>query len=76
MKKVAFCTIILTLGNFLTGALPATAALRYNCKDLGTLYNGKTYPYGINAAGQVVGKSASSSVAYHAFLYSGGVMQT
>jgi probable HAF family extracellular repeat protein len=75
MKKMAFWTLILTWGIALTGVLPAAAAPRYNCKDLGTLYNGKTYPYGINAAGQVVGKSASSSMNYHAFLYSGGVMQ-
>ena len=74
-EKVAFCNIILTLGIFLAGALPAVAATRYTCKDLSTLYNGKTYPYAINAAGQVVGYSETSQ-GPRAFLYSGNVMQS
>jgi probable HAF family extracellular repeat protein len=76
MRKAAFCTILLVLGMSLLGALPAAGTTRYTCKDLGTLYGGKTYPYGINAVGQVVG-SAYNPVTHltHAFIYSGGVMQ-
>ncbi len=43
--------------------------------DLGTL-DGTFYSVaiGINAAGQVVGRSFAGGGAHHAFLYSGGVM--
>lgn len=45
--------------------------------DLGTLpapYDNASVACGINAAGQVVGYCWTSSYAYHAWLYSGGVM--
>ena len=42
--------------------------------DLGTLGGGTSAAYGINAAGQVVGESATSGPGTHAFLYSGGTM--
>jgi probable HAF family extracellular repeat protein len=73
MRKAAICTILFTLGICLAGAAPA-AAILYTCKDLGSL-GGNTEAYGINATGNVVGSSQTSSGAYHAFLYSGGVMQ-
>jgi probable HAF family extracellular repeat protein len=37
--------------------------------------NASSWPYGINASGQVVGASYVASSSPHAFLYSGGVMQ-
>jgi len=76
MKKPAFCTILLVLGIFLAAALPAAAAPRYTCKELGTLpfpYNTGSTASGINAAGQVVGFSCGSSPGVsHAFLWSSG----
>ncbi len=77
MRKALFGTILLSVVIFLAGALPAAAAPRYTCKDLGTLpvpYNIGTTAYGLNNAGQVVGYGAvNGGSSYHAFLYTPGV---
>jgi probable HAF family extracellular repeat protein len=72
MRKAAFCTILLTMGIFLVGALPAAAAPRYICKKLPTISNRSISASCINNAGEVAGTLQSP---YHAFLYSGGVTQ-
>ncbi|MCX5891287.1 MAG: HAF repeat-containing protein [Deltaproteobacteria bacterium] len=73
MKKPAFCTILLTLGIFLAGALPAVAAPRYTCKKLPPLVpSSVNLASCINNAGQVSGYNETAN---HAFLYGGGVMQ-
>jgi probable HAF family extracellular repeat protein len=45
--------------------------------DLGTLNgtSGFSYGYGINASGEVTGYAQTAEGSFHAFLYSGGVMQ-
>jgi hypothetical protein len=51
MRKAALCAILVTLGIFLAGALPAAAAYRYTAKDLGTLpapYNCGSWATAIN----------------------------
>ncbi|MBI5747805.1 MAG: hypothetical protein HZA00_01680 [Nitrospinae bacterium] len=51
-------------------------AISYTITDLGTLPGGnQSYAYGINNSGQVVGSAFTEAGYYHAFLYSGGVMQ-
>ena len=51
-------------------------ATSYTITDLGTLSGGtESYAYGINDSGQVVGGATIGAGYYHAFLYSGGVMQ-
>jgi probable HAF family extracellular repeat protein len=77
MRKAAFVTVLLVLGIFLVVALPAAAAPRYVCKDLGTLpfpYNNGSRVSGINAVGQVAGYSYTSGGSTHGFLWSDGVM--
>src|SRR3954454_4834140 len=51
-----------------------SAEALYSVTDLGTL-GGGGFGLGINNAGQVVGSSATSTGAEHAFLYSNGQMQ-
>jgi probable HAF family extracellular repeat protein len=77
MKKAAFCTILLVLGIFLLGALPAGAASRYTCKALPPMpgYPGNiNVPSCLNNSAQVSGYAQGPQ---HAFLYtdSSGVMQ-
>jgi len=58
MRKPPFCTILLTVGMFLLGVLPAAAAPRYTCLELKTVPGmnlSGAYPRGIDAAGEVVG---------------------
>ena len=57
-------------------ALPAHAEPIYNITDLGTLGGTVSFPYGINASGEVTGYSfLSSGSNYHAFLYNGSTME-
>jgi probable HAF family extracellular repeat protein len=76
MRQAAFCTILLTVGMFLAGALPAVAGPLYTCKDLGGLPGSvdNTWAVGLNNAGQVVGHCGTPE-GVRAFLYSGGAMQ-
>ena len=52
----------------------AASAVDWTIEDLGTLGGTYSYAYGINNLGQVVGTAQTSAGAWHAFLYSGGVM--
>ena len=52
----------------------AAAKTIYHLTDLGTLFNGDSEGYGVNASGQVTGGSNTFSNGYDAFLYSGGAM--
>ncbi len=52
---------------------PARSAI-YTVTDLGTLGGNSSQAASINAGGQVTGQSFTSSLEYHAFLYSGGTM--
>jgi probable HAF family extracellular repeat protein len=57
-------------------ALSAHADPLYNLTDLGTLGGSVSFPYGINASGEVTGYSfLSSGSNYHAFLYNGSTME-
>jgi len=52
----------------------ARARAEYIVTDLGTLGGHASSAVGINDAGQVVGTAFTSNGAYHAYLYSNGVM--
>ena len=52
----------------------AWGVIQYTVTDLGDLGGGASLAYGINAGGQVVGKSLTAGDSYHAFLYNGGTM--
>src|SRR5215472_8938497 len=67
-------SICKALGFLIAGAW-VPLAMSATITDLGTLGGSYSFATGINAAGQVVGYSAiTGDSAYHAFLYSGGVM--
>ena len=53
----------------------AAPAPSYRLTDLGTLGGAASGAYGINASGEVVGRSTTAAGATHAFLYSGGRMK-
>ena len=50
-------------------------ATAYRLTDLGTLGGPASCPFGINAAGQVAGRSTTATGAAHAFLYDGRTMR-
>ena len=67
----------LAAGSLAAGLATATTAhgAAYSLTGLGFLSGGSTsFAYGINASGQVVGYSYTSSKVWNAFLYSGGTM--
>ena len=57
-----------------SGSATVTIFAGYTATDLGTLGGASSTACGINASGQVVGASATSTGVSHAFLYSGGNM--
>ncbi len=59
---------------FTPGRSDITPPTSSTMTDLGTFGGWGSYAYGINNLGQVVGTSQTSAGAWHAFLYSGGVM--
>ena len=68
----------LILCGFLFGVVTAanSIAVEYEIVDLGTLGGNRSYAYGINDSGQVVGRSYTASGDQHAFLWTpGGGMQ-
>jgi uncharacterized repeat protein (TIGR01451 family) len=68
-----FVAAILVLGGLLAGS-PAAAATGYTITDLGTLGGDGSTAHGINTAGDVAGTSNTSSGAYSAFRWKGGIM--
>jgi probable HAF family extracellular repeat protein len=54
--------------------LASAATRHYTVRDLGTLGGSYSYGFGINAGGQVVGVSPTSTGQEHAFLYRNGTM--
>jgi probable HAF family extracellular repeat protein len=72
MKKLALCTILLTVAIFLLDAWPAAALPPYSWKDLGS----NTNAFALNNSRQVAGDCYSYTVhANLAFLWSRGVRQ-
>jgi len=83
MRKASICTILIVLGIFLFGALPAAAAPRYTWLDLNTVPGmtvTSTHPRSINQAGVVVGYAdvpkanspQSGEISTHAFFFNPG----
>lgn len=70
MKKTLVVMAVLLLLS--VSAIAATP--QYTVTDLGTLGGANSVAYDINNSGQIVGNSATSNGAQHAFLYSGGTM--
>ena len=68
--------IIVIVTAFLGLGVCPVQAIQYTITDLGTLGGQESWAYGINDGGQVAGYAyLAGNSGYHAFLYSGGVMQ-
>lgn len=66
--------VALVLGMSILTATFAATRFSYTVTDLGTLGGSSSQAYGINDAGQVVGKADTSSGFRHAFLWDQGTM--
>ena len=66
--------VALVVGMSILTATFAATSFSYTVTDLGTLGGSSSQAYGINDAGQVVGKADTSSGLSHAFLWSQGTM--
>jgi probable HAF family extracellular repeat protein len=64
-----------TMAAVLIAARTAAATTMYHVTELGTIGGTNSEGYGINDSGQVAGSGGTpGGTAYHAFLYSSGVM--
>ncbi|MEW5803064.1 MAG: hypothetical protein AB1847_13270 [bacterium] len=64
-----FCLISLTMGCIVYWGTGKANATFYTMVDLGTLGGAYSEAYGINDAGQIVGRAQASSGEYHAVLW-------
>ncbi|MHC4913405.1 MAG: hypothetical protein ACYTE5_10490, partial [Planctomycetota bacterium] len=72
-KEIIFVLVTIVISGLVTAPSFGTPG-RYEVVILGTLGGDRSYAWGINDEGQVVGESTTPDGHYHAFLWQDGVM--